>query len=95
MTDMNTPSWPHTQPARELLERALRCLDDPTDNNLREARRLTRRAVDLVPQLGPDVNCNTYRRGDDGRICLSESCGRCAPIRLERKAVRAAEDEKD
>ncbi|MGW1463855.1 hypothetical protein ACWCPT_05805 [Streptomyces sp. NPDC002308] len=91
---MNPPAWPYTQPARELLERALRLLDDPTDQNLREARRLTRRAADLVPQLGQDVNCNTYRRGDGpNAVCLSESCGRCVPIRLARAAEQDADDE--
>ncbi|MEV7895305.1 hypothetical protein [Streptomyces cyaneofuscatus] len=86
-----TPSWPHTQPARTLLEKALRLLDDPTDANLREARRLTKAAEEWIPQLRADVNCDRWTRGKPTETCLSRSCGRCGPIRLAKQAKLDAE----
>ncbi|MER6191788.1 hypothetical protein [Streptomyces cyaneofuscatus] len=83
---IRTPSWPNVSPARDRLQRALRLLDDPTEANLTEARRLATEAAEWVPQLGEDRLCAQARKGWSTSTCLSRSCGRCEPIRLANKA---------
>ncbi len=81
---MTGKTWPNTQPAREQLHKALRLLDDPTDDNLREARRICAALSESIPQIKPAQYCGEFRRRTKESVCTDRSCGRCGPIRLQR-----------
>ncbi|MGW0865757.1 hypothetical protein [Streptomyces sp. NPDC002611] len=81
MTD--APQWPNTQPAREQLHKALRLLDNPTDDNLREARRICTQLAEDIPLITAAQYCSEFRRNANWDVCSDRSCGRCGPIRLQ------------
>ena len=81
MSDVS--QWPNTQRAREQLHKALRLLDDPTDDGLREARRICARLAEDIPLITSAPHCGEFRRNTKSNVCSDRSCGRCGPIRLQ------------
>jgi hypothetical protein len=78
-------NWPNTQPAREQLHKALRLLDEATEDSLREARRICASLADGIPYIGPAPHCSEYRRRTKSDVCSNRGCGRCGPIRLQQR----------
>jgi hypothetical protein len=79
-----TPRWPNTQPSREKLHKVLQLLDNPTDEGLREARRICADLAESIPLIEAAPHCSEFRHRMKSTVCSDRSCGRCGPIRLQQ-----------
>ncbi|MFG3090668.1 hypothetical protein ACGGAI_23890 [Streptomyces antibioticus] len=77
-------TWPNTQPAREQMHKAIRLLEESTEDSLREARRICASLVEDIPYVGPAPHCSEYRQRMNATECRNRSCGRCGPRRAQR-----------
>jgi hypothetical protein len=66
---------PDTTAAREVLERALRLLDDPRPEALKEARAAARSAAEMVPFPWEQPYCRQYRKNMEADVNIQEVRG--------------------